>query len=57
MSDLLSPILTVMEDEVDTFWCFVGLMDRMVAFAFSLAETDSDFFLYRLICLLRIRLE
>lgn len=29
MSDLLSPILYVMEDEVDAFWCFVGLMDVM----------------------------
>ncbi|CAF1557965.1 unnamed protein product [Adineta ricciae] len=29
MNDLLSPILIVMEDEVDAFWCFVGLMSRM----------------------------
>ncbi|CAF0782574.1 unnamed protein product [Adineta ricciae] len=29
MNDLLSPILIVMEDEVDAFWCFVGLMERM----------------------------
>jgi hypothetical protein len=29
MSDLLSPILAVMENEVDTFWCFVGLMDMV----------------------------
>lgn len=28
MSDLLSPILLLMEDEVDSFWCFCGLMDR-----------------------------
>ena len=27
MSDLLSPILQLMEDEVDSFWCFVGLME------------------------------
>jgi len=26
MSDLLSPLLYVMENEVDTFWCFVGFM-------------------------------
>ncbi|XP_075241450.1 TBC1 domain family member 17-like isoform X3 [Convolutriloba macropyga] len=26
MSDLLAPLLMIMEDEVDTFWCFVGLM-------------------------------
>ena len=30
MNDLLSPILIVMENEVDAFWCLVGLMDRMV---------------------------
>ncbi len=29
MNDLLSPILIIMEDEVDAFWCFVGLMERM----------------------------
>jgi len=29
MSDLLAPILFIMEDKVDAFWCFVGLMDRM----------------------------
>lgn len=26
MSDLLSPILLIMEDEIDAFWCFVGFM-------------------------------
>lgn len=30
MNDLLSPILIIMEDEVDAFWCFAGLMSRMV---------------------------
>ncbi|CAF0925791.1 unnamed protein product [Rotaria sordida] len=29
MNDLLSPILVIMEDEIDTYWCFVGLMSRM----------------------------
>lgn len=29
MSDLLSPVLVVMENEVDAFWCFAGLMERM----------------------------
>ena len=37
MNDLLSPILIVMENEVDAFWCFVGLMDRMVT---SLSSID-----------------
>lgn len=30
MSDLLSPILCLMENEVDAFWCFVGFMAKMV---------------------------
>ncbi|KAJ1926244.1 GTPase activating protein [Tieghemiomyces parasiticus] len=29
MSDLLAPIYAVMQDEVETFWCFVAFMDRM----------------------------
>lgn len=29
MSDLLSPILCLMESEVDAFWCFVGFMEKV----------------------------
>lgn len=29
MSDLLSPILFVMRDESESFWCFVFLMERL----------------------------
>lgn len=29
MNDLLAPILVIMEDEADSFWCFKYLMDRM----------------------------
>ncbi|XWS72955.1 hypothetical protein CRYUN_Cryun02cG0083900 [Craigia yunnanensis] len=29
MSDLLSPILFVVEDESESFWCFVALMERL----------------------------
>ncbi|XWS27039.1 hypothetical protein CRYUN_Cryun26dG0081700 [Craigia yunnanensis] len=29
MSDLLSPILFVMEDESESFWCFVALMEHL----------------------------
>lgn len=29
MSDLLSPILFIMEDESESFWCFVALMERL----------------------------
>lgn len=32
MSDLLAPLLYVLEDEVDTFWCFVAYMERVVSF-------------------------
>ncbi len=31
MNDLLSPILTEMDDEAEAFWCFKGLMDSMGA--------------------------
>jgi len=30
MSDLLSPILVVMQNEVDAYWCFSTLMSRTV---------------------------
>lgn len=30
MSDLLSPILYLMRDEVQAFWCFVGFMNKVV---------------------------
>jgi hypothetical protein len=30
MNDLLSPTMMIMEDEVDSFWCFKGIMDNMV---------------------------
>lgn len=29
MSDLLSPILYVMRDETESFWCFASLMERL----------------------------
>ncbi|GLV33154.1 TBC1 domain family member 15/17 [Carabus blaptoides fortunei] len=29
MSDLLSPILCLMDNEVESFWCFVGFMDKV----------------------------
>lgn len=31
MSDLLAPILVVMENEVDAFWCFTGFMELVVS--------------------------
>jgi len=31
MSDLLSPILVLIEDEVEAFWCFVGFMEKLAS--------------------------
>lgn len=31
MSDLLAPMLVVMEDEVDASWCLAGLKDMLVS--------------------------
>lgn len=31
MSDLLSPILYVTQNEVDAFWCFCGFMELVVS--------------------------
>ena len=28
---MLAPILYVVDNEVDAFWCFAGLMERMVS--------------------------
>ena len=30
MSDLLASVLAIVQDEVDAFWCFVGLMEGSV---------------------------
>ena len=31
MSDLLAPVLLIMEDEIEAFWCFTGLMSKLVS--------------------------
>ncbi|KAH0970289.1 hypothetical protein GBA52_022445 [Prunus armeniaca] len=41
MSDLLSPILFVMEDVSDTFWCFVSLMERSNSSSMFLINSKS----------------
>ena len=61
MSDLLSPLLYVMENEVDTFWCFVGFMklvkqnfdfdqggikNQLSELVDLLKTIDSDFYAY-----------
>lgn len=33
MSDYLSPLLVVMQNEVDAFWAFVALMERVVSWS------------------------
>ncbi|XP_053612479.1 TBC1 domain family member 15 isoform X2 [Plodia interpunctella] len=31
MSDVLAPLLLLLDNEVDSFWCFVGFMDKIVS--------------------------
>lgn len=31
MSDILAPLLLLLGNEVDSFWCFVGFMDKIVS--------------------------
>jgi hypothetical protein len=31
MSDLAAPLLAVLQDEADGFWCFAALMERLQA--------------------------
>lgn len=40
MSDLLSPIYAVMQDDAVAFWGFVGFMERMVSFPSPPPSTD-----------------
>ena len=39
MSDLLSPVLAEVQNEVDAYWCFVGLMQKTSFFS---SPTDID---------------
>nr|XP_006824000.1 PREDICTED: TBC1 domain family member 16-like [Saccoglossus kowalevskii] len=39
MSDLLAPVLAEIQDESDSFWCFVGLMQNTI---FVSSPTDDD---------------
>lgn len=39
MSDLLAPVLSELKNESETFWCFVGLMQRAI---FVCTPTDND---------------
>ncbi|CAB3359593.1 Hypothetical predicted protein [Cloeon dipterum] len=53
MSDLLSPILMLMDNEPDAFWCFVGFMDRTMG-NFMMEQTSMKEQLLQLACLLQI---
>lgn len=50
MSDLLAPVLYIMDNEVDAFWCFVGMMKKVVSIlilsitSFSLCNNDNNVF-------------
>lgn len=48
MSDLLAPVLCEIKNESETFWCFVGLMQRAI---FVCTPTDND--IDRNLCFLR----
>lgn len=39
MSDLVAPLLTEIQEESDTFWCFVGLMENTI---FISSPRDED---------------
>lgn len=43
MSDFAAPILYVMNDEIDAFWCFVGLMQRIVRLINLVQKNDLSF--------------
>ncbi|KAK3598747.1 hypothetical protein CHS0354_028799 [Potamilus streckersoni] len=53
MSDLLAPVLAEIQNEVDTYWCFEGLMQRTI-FVSSPKDTDMDKQLNNLRELLRL---
>ena len=41
MSDLLAPVLAEIQNEVDAYWCFVGLMQKTSFFS-SPTDVDMD---------------
>lgn len=55
MSDLVAPLLTEIQDESDTFWCFVGLMEHTI-FISSPRDEDMERQLMYLRELLRLML-
>ncbi|EEB20330.1 conserved hypothetical protein [Pediculus humanus corporis] len=53
MSDLLSPLLMQLKDEVDTFWCFVGFMNKVYR-NFDINQAEMKEQLCQIHCLLRV---
>ncbi|XP_064396833.1 TBC1 domain family member 15-like [Halichondria panicea] len=53
MSDLLAPLLSIMDNEVDAFWCFAGLME-IVGHHFELSQAGMRQRLKQLRALLNI---
>ena len=41
MSDLLAPVLAEVQNEVDAYWCFYGLMQKTI-FVSSPKDCDMD---------------
>jgi hypothetical protein len=41
MSDLLAPVLAEIQNEVDAYWCFTGLMQGTI-FVSSPKDSDMD---------------
>lgn len=54
MSDLVAPLLTEVQDESDTFWCFVGLMENTI-FISSPRDEDMERQLVRTQCVYAVR--
>lgn len=50
MSDLVAPLLTEIQDESDTFWCFVGLMENTI-FISSPRDEDMERQLVGCVCM------
>ena len=46
MSDLLSPILVVMQNELEAFWCFAGWLEKIVSFFPNIRIDVLQIFLY-----------
>ncbi|KRX45647.1 TBC1 domain family member 16 [Trichinella murrelli] len=54
MSDLLSPLLYIIQEEVSTFWCFVGLIQRSIYKNSSRSSLCMENSLERLVDLLQL---